>query len=208
MITKNHALALFSLARETSQRRMYPASRRTARATWRQRIPAFGRDGAITVKSVTVAIPDTGYRVAPVNSRSITMESGSLKLDERILSPAQRSARCFVTLFCFVVLAAAVFCFSRMDNRAGREKSTLSTTLWPEIERQGPLQENQKRGHGKLASVLTPPAETPVSQWNTRLTATILVKSIRFFHLHRPFAYLQHFNRFCCFFSTSGHDTG
>jgi hypothetical protein len=84
------------------------------------------------------------------------MESDSLELDDRIacfLSPAQRTARCFATLSCFLVLAMTAFYVSRLDDRASQEKFAVSAAQ-AKIEKQR-VQENQERDKGKLIAVLS-----------------------------------------------------
>jgi hypothetical protein len=82
-----------------------------------------------------------------------SLESDDLESGERILSPAQRSTRCFAALFCCVVLAASAFFTSHMDARAVRGDPDVSAA---QPESKSPAQENQEKDHGKLLAVLTP----------------------------------------------------
>jgi hypothetical protein len=113
------------------------------------------------VKLFTETLSNMGYRGATDNLRGIVMESDDLEPDDQvgcILSPAQRSMRCFVTLSCLVVLAMTAFYVSRPDDRASQEKFTVFAAQ-PKIEKQHLAQENQEKDNGKLIAVMEPYAK-------------------------------------------------
>jgi hypothetical protein len=117
------------------------------------------------VKSVTEPVSDAIYRRAVINAWEFAMEMDSWESDgpepgERILSPAQRSMRCFATLFCLAVLATSTFFVSHMDARAVRGEPGVSATQ-PEIK--SPVRENQKKASNKWLIALTPNSEKPAS---------------------------------------------
>ncbi|MDR0576593.1 MAG: hypothetical protein LBI87_03440 [Candidatus Accumulibacter sp.] len=98
--------------------------------------------------------------------KSDSLELGSLELDDlevddleaddgfgRILSPAQRSARCVMTLFCVLMVAATAFHASRMGDRVDREMSSISSTSSVSaspatVERQDTAREKERGGLG------------------------------------------------------------
>ena len=97
-----------------------------------------------------------------MKSESLELDSSDLdrldlevEEDELILSPAQRSVRCVMTLFCLFVLLVGALQFSSYLSEEEQEKPTVSTNIGPKATAQG----NQDEKSPKLMVVLTPYSE-------------------------------------------------
>jgi hypothetical protein len=98
-----------------------------------------------------------------MESKSLELEDADLDgldLDdepgEPILSPAQRSMRCAMTLFCVAVLSASLFQFSNLSREGKREASAVTTAVQPKAK----VQEKQDTRPPRLAANLTSYFET------------------------------------------------